>query len=489
MSPGGALLLTAALAQGPPNGGQDPPLQLPIGGALVAPADCLWVEIVADQEHYFASQRIPVRLRFGLEQEFLASYLVPLFPRPLDLSLQVEAPGLEASQDRVPGASFVLGDELAYATPQPDESRDGRVFRVYELERDLAFEQPGSQAIASPRLHVAFATRFDSSFVQGRTPRDRHEISVGGAAPRLHIDPLPVSGQPARFGGAVGRFEVRAEASTDTVKVGESFQLTLTIEGEGNLASFPAPELPELEALHRFGTIERQLPGKRIITYDLAAQDDRVDAIPALAFAFLDPGPPPGYRTIETRPLPLKVHPVEIASGEPAPAPAAPPGREGFDDILSAQEILAARPRVPVSLLAWVATLITPWLLFAAALLWQRQRACRQLDPLQRRALAAARTFQRDLRQRPEEVTEALCAYLAARLRLPAAAAAVRPDLPRQLEAAGIRAELSTEAGAFTEQLVAARYGGPGPRDAGAGASALVRQLEKQFRLRDTSRP
>src|SRR5690606_18770607 len=116
----------------------------------------------------------------------------------------------------------------------------------------------------------------------------------------VEIRPLPIDGRPAGFSGAVGRFSVRAEVAEHSVRVGESFRLTLRITGEGNLRSFTVPglgELGELGRFHVYGNVDRMDAGERVITYDVAPLASDLTALPPIPLAFFDPTPPARYRT------------------------------------------------------------------------------------------------------------------------------------------------------------------------------------------------
>ena len=58
----------------------------------------------------------------------------------------------------------------------------------------------------------------------------------------LHISALP-SGAPASFGGGVGKFEMKAELTKDSLKTHDAASLKVTISGTGNLALLTAPKV------------------------------------------------------------------------------------------------------------------------------------------------------------------------------------------------------------------------------------------------------
>ncbi|MBM3242020.1 protein BatD [Candidatus Poribacteria bacterium] len=65
----------------------------------------------------------------------------------------------------------------------------------------------------------------------------------------LTILPLPESGKPQGFTGAVGSFDLMARIDKHKVEVGQPITLTIDIRGEGNIDSIPKLEIPELAGL------------------------------------------------------------------------------------------------------------------------------------------------------------------------------------------------------------------------------------------------
>jgi hypothetical protein len=294
-----------------------------------------FLELVTPSDELYVGQEVPLRLRIGLEQTFLAENLLQLFARTLDVPVQLEAAWLEelpgarllpGPHGADPGAerSFVLNERVVRAPSREQLRVGGRRFTVLELERTLVPLRAGELALPESRLHFAYATRFEDDFVHGRVARDRSSAFVRGPGRELTIRALPEEGRPAGFGGAVGRFTLRAAASAREVRVGESFRLELVIAGSGNLEHFPAPAL-DLAGFHVNGLIEELRGSERAITYDLEARQPDLAAIPPIALEYFDPDPPAGYRSARTPPIPLRVLPA-TGSG-PALEPQAAPHR------------------------------------------------------------------------------------------------------------------------------------------------------------------
>src|SRR5262249_44718709 len=115
--------------------------------------------------------------------------------------------------------------------PRGERQVAGKTFRVFELSRRFAATRAGALALATPLLHLAYATRFEDDFVSGRRAADRHDGVVRGTGRTLTILAPPEEDRPPAFSGAIGTFTVAAEAEPRALAAGESLTLTLTVSG------------------------------------------------------------------------------------------------------------------------------------------------------------------------------------------------------------------------------------------------------------------
>jgi hypothetical protein len=345
--------------------------------------------------------------------------------------------------------TFAINDDLARAGRADDELRGGRAFSVFETERVHVPAAPGELGIPAPRLRYRYATEFHEDFVAGRVATDPKDEVVAGAPRKLRILPLPEEGRPPGFDGAVGSFTVRAEADRASVDEGETLRLTLTIEGEG---TSEAPRL-ELRGFHVFGTVDEGGHGGRVVRYDIAPVRADVREIPAIPFAFFDPGPPPGYRVARTEPIPLVVRP---RAADPTPPPARP----------------AHGDRTAVAVLA--AVLVAAAVAAAVVRLRRRRASAPAPDPGAARVRDALARLRAGAASPPAERADALAEFLALYLACPRAAV-IGPGLAARLAAKGCPPDLATRVAAALERLVAARYGASdGGRD---DVAALLPEL------------
>jgi hypothetical protein len=293
----------------------------------------VFLSVSTPRDAYFVGEPIPVRLRIGVEPEFLRTGMLQLFAHPLDVPVQLQAPWLGdlagaitvagggEAKSGVGHATFALGESIAQGTRAADDLTGAGRYTVLEIDRTYIPESTGELAIPEALLYFAYATRFEDDFLNGRVAKDRVDAFVRSKALALKIWPLPEAGRPVEFSGAVGRFSIDASATPRAVEAGRELKLTLEIEGTGNLQAFDAPLLRELDGFTVYGKTETLRSGRRVITYDIAPLRADVREIPPLAFTYFDTTPPAGYHTLKTKPIQIDVRPTAGAAHVPAATP------------------------------------------------------------------------------------------------------------------------------------------------------------------------
>src|SRR5688572_17335043 len=148
-----ALLALVSAAGAQESGAQDSGTQ----GRLVFPAQLVtsaedlggsglaFVELESARDTYLLGEPIELTLRFGLQPAFLRENLVQLFPRPLDVPVQLFVPVFEereglrlrAAAEPAGGSSVALGEAIVRATPTGERERGGRTYATFELVRTV----------------------------------------------------------------------------------------------------------------------------------------------------------------------------------------------------------------------------------------------------------------------------------------------------------------------------------------------------------------
>ncbi len=198
-------------------------------------------------------------------------------------------------------------DETEYAR----EKLNGREYNVYTVRKVQLYPlQDGAIELESASLdnNIQFlkaeagtAVNNVNGFLEGYNFGPdavvNQKVSLSNKPVNITVKPLPESGKPAGFKGAVGKFKIEAALEKNNFSTDEAGKLTLTISGSGNLQLVTAPDINWPKGIETFepkvkDELELQMvpvSGKKIFefpfTVDLAGQYQ----LPAIDFSYFDP--------------------------------------------------------------------------------------------------------------------------------------------------------------------------------------------------------
>lgn len=192
------------------------------------------------------------------------------------------------------------------------------------IRRRLVPTEAGTLEIPAVPFQVGVEKR-DRDFFGFALGGFLEKIPVLAPALRVEVKPLPEAGRPADFGGAVGRFTVRAALDRPRVKTGEAVRLDLVVEGSGPLATASAPNLVLPGGLAAFDPeTKEEGTGRRTWSFPVVPQQAGRYTIDGLGFSYFDPQAG-RFERARAQALQLQVDP---APGEP-PRAATPAPRPG----------------------------------------------------------------------------------------------------------------------------------------------------------------
>jgi hypothetical protein len=243
----------------------------------------------------------------------------------------------------------------------------------------------------------AFDDPFFDNFFSNATQKPL-TLHTDGAT--VKIKPLPTQGRPADFSGAVGQFDVTAEASAKNGTTGDPLTLKMNITGRGNFdrvttnALANSPDWKTYKPNGRFTANDSAgIEGTKSFEQSIVPTKAGAQEIPALSFSYFDPDTR-RYVTKTTAPIA-----VEIAHGT-ATTPAAPPtlapvahapkaNRDGLapDQVVTGRSVASLRPLVLTPWFIAVNAVMITALLFGAVLRWLRQRRANDPRRLEREAV------------------------------------------------------------------------------------------------------
>ncbi len=204
-------------------------------------------------------------------------------------------------------------------TLQGDDGQTERYF-LYLVQAEVRPMSTGPLDLSDIRIRMSYPMslrRGRGFFSTGLEIDQVRPVEAEATGRPVIVEPLPESGRPSEFNGAVGTFEIETTASPTTVSVGDPITLNIKITDMGtspaDMDVAPAPELHRVESLDADFRVPREsLPGTasgrtKTFTQTIRARSDEVTSIPPIPYAYFDPETA-RYETAYSRPILLQVN-------------------------------------------------------------------------------------------------------------------------------------------------------------------------------------
>ena len=239
-------------------------------------------------------------------------------------------------------------EKLQEGEKQYYKAVDGRRYLVIEVSTALFPTTSGKLTIDPARLRLMELTERNFSFF------DRGVEKLLRSRPvEVDVQPLPSAGKPKEFDGAVGEgLDLSATLDRNEVEEGEPVNLTVRVEGTGNVRTFSKPRLPELPQFKTYDSdtktevrnLER-VSGSRTYEIVLVPREAGEYDIPPVKLAYFDTRDDV-YKIRESQPM--KVVAVRTArSRQQMMASSQPPVQQDIEVL--GKDIAHIRTDVPVS--------------------------------------------------------------------------------------------------------------------------------------------
>lgn len=197
------------------------------------------------------------------------------------------------------------------------ERLNGKEYQVFTLKKTALFPQQQGKLMLDPARAGGTVQVTEEVGRQGRQifyDSRILDIELNSEVIPINVKPLPTQNQPESFTGGVGKFNITAKINKDKITTDEVIQLTLTVDGSGNIKLIDAPKLNlpiGLQAVDPVvsDTITGRNPlivGSKTFTYSIAPDKVGKFVIPALTFAYFDPESN-SYKEITTDSFPIEV--------------------------------------------------------------------------------------------------------------------------------------------------------------------------------------
>ena len=134
---------------------------------------------------------------------------------------------------------------------------------------------------------------------------------------KLTVQPLPETGKPQHFSGAIGEYQISAQIARGWVEAGSALTLSVRVSGRGNMKTVTAPKLPPIPGVivNRPTLTEDSTSTSVAYTYALIPSQRGMLRIPAIEYTYFDPNRAV-YATTQTTPIPVSVRPNPNAMAE-----------------------------------------------------------------------------------------------------------------------------------------------------------------------------
>lgn len=393
----------------------------------------------------------------------------------------------------------------------------GRTYHISEIKYALFPARPGRLAIGPAVVRCQVQTDaamdpfspdfFQQFFSQGLLQAQTRELKTRPLA--LEVTALPEAGKPSSFTGAVGRFRIAAGLDKKRLRAGEAVNLTVSIEGSGNLQALGAPKPPGLDSFRVYTTLssltlkkdQDVVAGSKAFKTLLVPRVSGEIVIAPIPFSYFDPTAGKYVSASSAR--------IEVAvdPGEPGkPAPATPPPAQARPELTpltediryvkdSARKAPLSGVLDPLSNAVWPHLL--PLLAFLAGLAAAFYRERLSLDPsgtrLRRalpKALKRLREAEGSVGRDPSRASavlfDALAGFLADKLDRPPSGLTLRQaqdDIRSKFP--GMDERRLAELKALWEGLERLRFAGSTAADA-AGAGAILDELRRHLKRLDS---
>ena len=239
-------------------------------------------------------------------------------------------------------------------------TRDGREFALVIFKTAITPVKAGKLTLPAADINAiavlpqkrskmprmpGFNDLFNEQFLNGmiNTPQ---QVTIRPEAVEMEIKPLPLTGKPADFSGAVGKFTLETKAAPLRIRAGDPVTVTAEVKGIGSFDRMNAPVLadePGWRAYPPSGKFkaddEAGISGTK--TFEMAAIPETAQTeLPRLTFSFFNPSTEQ-YETLTGSRIPLTVdnapasvpQPPAMAAATPVPSASATPPPVKVNDI------------------------------------------------------------------------------------------------------------------------------------------------------------
>ncbi|SEH61705.1 Oxygen tolerance [Paenimyroides aquimaris] len=193
---------------------------------------------------------------------------------------------------------------------------NGKSYRYLPLQKAVLLPQKDGTLRIDP-LEIELEEQYFTGNVDvfGAPELGLRKKTYSSGAKTIQVKPLPLDKQPEGYTGAVGSFNFKVQANKTSLKANEPLELTVTVQGKGNLdlLTLPKPvapnalELYDPEKINKVSkSISAGMEGTKTEKYVIVPQYKGTYTIEPLTFSYFDTASK-SYKTITSDSLTIEV--------------------------------------------------------------------------------------------------------------------------------------------------------------------------------------
>ena len=276
------------------------------------------VELVLPERSVRVGEVVPVYvdlyLRTNISDQII---MVPFFDMREYVSLSAPQNGAQQTI-----AITTAAGEIELPFERDQRQRNGREFTRIRLRAEATMIKAGTLNLNPTRVvaQIPGGLKRDSF---GFPSRAMKRVQALDKRQTFVIEPLPLTGQPKSFAGAVGEsFAIDVRAQRTVVKVGDPIELDITIRGKGEMAGLKLPNLyaaglnkKQFDLPQEASIGEIKDDGSKLFRTSVRLLSNNVAEIPSLEFSYFDSNSG-AYVTSKSRPIALSVQGSTVVSAD-----------------------------------------------------------------------------------------------------------------------------------------------------------------------------
>jgi len=190
----------------------------------------------------------PAKVFLLITPQTTDAYVGQSVPLQIDFYIRMDVNSEQNSLPTIKGSDFLMNNSTHFGQRSLG-ILDGQQYLKESWSTALSAPKSGDFPLSMERDSYWVKSFVNNAFDPfggffGRRANLAHE-QISSNLVTMHIHPLPTVGQPAHFTGAIGHFNVSAQAQPASVQVGEPVTLRFAVTGDGNFDYVRCPYLAD----------------------------------------------------------------------------------------------------------------------------------------------------------------------------------------------------------------------------------------------------